>query len=191
MSTTRLAPRATKADQHEGREALDVIEVASAVLVRNLELLSRRGNDRDIDRAEYLLLRTLSAIGPADICTLAASLGLDPSTAGRQVSAMADNGLVERSPAATDRRRSIISPTSGGLDRMHAERARRRTATAELLDGWSDADLRTLGEMFTRYNRAVTEHYLDAARREPAPEPIAATDALLPRSAPPIRGTRE
>jgi DNA-binding MarR family transcriptional regulator len=180
-----------KTDPHDAGEALDVIEVASAVLVRNFELLSRRGNDRDIDRAEYLLLRTLTAIGPADICTLAASLGLDPSTAGRQVSAMADKGLVERSPAATDRRRSIISPTPEGLDRMHAERARRRTATAELLDGWSDADLRALGEMFTRYNRAVAEHYLGSARREPAPEPIAATDALLPRSGPLIRTTRE
>ena len=185
MDATRHPSRSVKADvdpQGSG-EPLDVIEVASAVLVRNLELLSRRGGDqRDLDRAEYLLLRTLAAVGPADICTLAAGLGLDPSTVGRQVAAMADKGLVERASAATDRRRSIISPTEDGLDRMNAQRDRRRTTTAELLAGWSDGDLLTLGDMFTRYNRAVADHYLLGARREHAPDRLAATDVLLPRT---------
>ncbi|WP_345637976.1 MarR family winged helix-turn-helix transcriptional regulator [Rugosimonospora acidiphila] len=151
--------------------------------MRNLELLRRRSGDADnLDRAEYLLLRTLAAIGPSDICTLAAGLGLDPSTAGRQVAVMAGKGLVERCSSATDRRRSIISPTRQGLDRMNGERERRRVATAELLDGWSEADLRTLGEMFTRYNRAVAERCLVPARSDP-PDPLAATEALLPHPA--------
>ncbi|RZT86729.1 MarR family transcriptional regulator [Pseudonocardia sediminis] len=141
---------------------LDVIEVASAVLVRNFELLRRRTGDRDLDRSEYLLLRTLDAAGPSDICSLAAALGLDPSTAGRQVTVLAGKDLVRRTPAESDRRRSVISPTEEGLERMRAERDRRRHDTAELLDGWSEADLRTLGEMFTRYNGAVAEKYLTA-----------------------------
>lgn len=139
---------------------LDVIEVASAVLVRNFELLRRRRPERDLDRSEYLLLRTLDAAGPADICTLAGALGLDPSTAGRQVTVLANKGLVRRAPAESDRRRSMISPTGEGLGRMRAERERRRRDTAELLADWTDEDLRTLGEMFTRYNRAVAGRYL-------------------------------
>ena len=157
-----------------------MIEVATAVLVRNFEMVRRRGFDRELDRSEYLLLRTLDAIGPADICTLAAGLGLDPSTAGRQVAAMADKQLVERHPAPTDRRRSIISPTEAGLDRMRHEQERRRTATAELLAGWDEKDLTLLGEMFTRYNRSVAAQYLAENRREQAPDPLATTDALLP-----------
>ena len=78
-------------------EALDVIERQAAVLVRNFELLHRRTDIHDdLDRAEYLLLRMLSESGSQDITTLAALLGLDPSTAGRQVSALARQGLVER-----------------------------------------------------------------------------------------------
>lgn len=142
--------------------ALDVIEVASAVLVRNFELLRRRTGDRELDRSEYLLLRTLDAAGPSDICSLAAALGLDPSTAGRQVTVLAGKDLVRRTPAQSDRRRSMISPTDEGLARMGAERDRRRRDTAELLAEWSDEDLRTLGEMFTRYNRAVAGKYLTA-----------------------------
>lgn len=142
-------------------EPLEVIEVASAVLVRNFELLRRRsGIYTDLDRAEYLLLRTLNEIGPSDICTLASALGLDPSTAGRQVAVMQSKGMVERTPAATDRRRSIISPTTDGIERMDTARTRRRESTADLLADWSENDLRTLGEMFTRYNQSIAERYL-------------------------------
>ncbi|HEX3792691.1 MAG TPA: MarR family winged helix-turn-helix transcriptional regulator [Pseudonocardiaceae bacterium] len=167
---------------HSG-DALEVIEVASAVLVRNFELLRRRdGVQAGLDRAEYLLLRTLDATGPADICTLAAALGLDPSTAGRQVAVMAGKGLVERAPAATDRRRSIISPTADGLDRMSAARTMRQNSTAELLADWTEEDLGKLAEMFTRYNRAVAEHYLGDLRPESAQPTVAAVEALLPHA---------
>lgn len=147
-------------------DPLDVIELAAAVLVRNFELLRRRSDFyTELDRAEYLLLRTLDQTGPADICTLAAALGLDPSTAGRQVAAMQAKGLVARTPGANDRRRCIVSPTGEGCRRMAATLARRREGTGRLLAGWSDADLRTLGEMFTRYNDAVTTMYLDPEGR--------------------------
>jgi DNA-binding MarR family transcriptional regulator len=144
-------------------DPLDVIELATAVLVRNFELLRRRGAVHNhLDRAEYLLLRTLATTGPADICTLGAGLGLDPSTVGRQVSAMAGKGLVERRQDETDRRRTVVSPTTSGLADLRAERAARRAATATLLSGWAEQDLEALGDMFTRYNKAITEHYLDS-----------------------------
>jgi DNA-binding MarR family transcriptional regulator len=173
-------PQLTQDSGEPGADALEVIEVASAVLVRNFELLRRRSSIyADLDRSEYLLLRTLDAVGPSDICGLATALGLDPSTAGRQVAAMAAKGLIERAPAATDRRRSIISPTETGFARMNTTRIQRRAATAELLADWTEADLHTLGEMFTRYNRSVAEHHLTGNDHEPAPSPVATVDALL------------
>ena len=83
---------------------LDEIELATAVLTRNFELLRRRSDVyTDLDRAEYLLLRTLEDLGPVGISALAAALGVDASTAGRQLTAMQAKGLVERTPAPTDR----------------------------------------------------------------------------------------
>jgi DNA-binding MarR family transcriptional regulator len=144
--------------------ALDVIEHQAAVLVRHFELLSRRTDMHDgLDRAEYLLLRTLAVSGPQDINTLACALGLDPSTAGRQVAALQAEGLVARAPAASDRRRSIVTPTEEGLRRMAAVRERRTERTAALLADWSEDDLRTLGVMFTKYNATVAEHFLTGA----------------------------
>lgn len=163
-------------DTAKPADTLGVIEVAAAVLVRNFELLRRRTPAPALDRSEYLLLRTLDATGPTDICGLAAALGLDPSTVGRQVAVMAGKSLVERRPSDTDRRRSIVSPTAAGLAAMAQVRTERRAGTAELLAGWSEEDLRTLAEMFTRYNRAVAERHLI----EPAATPTPAVDALLP-----------
>lgn len=142
-------------------DALDVIELQSAVLVRHFELIRRRSDVyQELERAEYLLLRTLHDEGPIDICGLAATLGVDQSTAGRQVTAMAARDLVRREADPEDRRRSIVSPTAEGRRLLRRVRQRRRAATAALLTGWSAEDLERLGEMFSRYNAAVAEAYL-------------------------------
>lgn len=147
-------------------DALDVVEIQSAVLVRNFELLRRRADiDSELDRAGYLLLRALDALGPSDINGVAAALGLDPSTAGRQVAVMQDEGLVERACASDDRRRSIVSVSAMGRARMAGASSWRRERTAELLADWSAADLLTLGEMFTRYNESVADRYLADSER--------------------------
>ena len=151
----------------EAPRALAVIERQTAVLIRNIEMLYRRTDlHDDLDRASYLLLRTLDDCGPMDINGLAASLGLDPSTAGRQVCVLKDAGLVERSPAPEDRRRSIITPTGEGLRLLEMVRGRRTENLADLLTGWSEDDLDTLGAMFDKYNRAITAKYLTGTTRE-------------------------
>lgn len=142
-------------------DLLDVVEMQSAVLVRNFELLRRRGKVyTELDGAEYLLLRTLEERGPLDIGTLAAALGLDPSTAGRQVGQMHTAGLLSREPAPDDRRRNIVAATAAGREAADAVRRRRRASIADLLADWDPQDVDTLGEMFTRYNGAVAEKYL-------------------------------
>jgi DNA-binding MarR family transcriptional regulator len=139
---------------------LELLEMGATVLVRNFEMVRRRGDVyTQLDRSEYLLLRTLDQLGALDIYSLATALGLDPSTAGRQVAGMHRRGLVKRHPNATDRRRSIISPTAKGHRQMTATRVRLRDVLSELLDGWTQDDLWTLGGMFTRFNQAVTNRY--------------------------------
>ena len=151
--------------------ALDVIERQTAVLMRNFELLHRRTDVHDrLDRAHYLLLRTLSDGGPMTITTLACTLGLDPSTAGRQVSALTAAGLVERTADPADRRRWVVTPTADGLREMRVVRDRRTESHAELLGDWDPEDLRTLGTMLDRYNRAVAARYLLTPPTEAATE---------------------
>lgn len=151
-------------------DPLEAIEIASAVMMRNFELLRRRSDIyAELDRSEYLLLRALEQTGPADIGMLAAALGLDPSTAGRQVAAMQRKGLVSCAPSADDRRRSITTATPEGCRRREATRRRRREATAQLLHGWSETDLHELARMFTCYNQAIAHAYLNSPSRQPPP----------------------
>lgn len=141
--------------------AFEVIEVQAALLARNFELLRRRDSGgEELDRAEYLLLRTLETVGANHITVLADALGLDPSTAGRQVATMVDHGLVERRVDEEDRRRSVVAVTAVGRRRMRTTSHLRGRRTRELLGDWSETDLRRLGEMFTRYNQAVARKHL-------------------------------
>ena len=150
----------TRTDQAEAVDALDLIEMHSAVLVRNFELLSRRTDIYDeLDRAGYLLLRTLEAMGPADINTLAVTLGLDPSTVGRQLTAMTAEGLVDRAPAPSDRRRCVVSATEEGRRRAERVHRRRRENLSQMFEGCDHEELRGIGESFARYNQAIAEFY--------------------------------
>jgi DNA-binding MarR family transcriptional regulator len=145
----------------EGWRSTDVIEFQTAMLVRNLELIRRRSDFYlEVDRAGYLLLRALDVLGPADVVTLATELGLDASTAARQVAAMAKAGLVDRTVDPADRRRSVVTPTPDGLAAMEAVCTRRRAGTEQMLADWSEQDRQTVADLFARYNQAITDQFL-------------------------------
>lgn len=148
-------------DSGSREELYGAIEVQGAVLTRNFELLRRRAPEPpEVDRAGYLILRTLDRLGSSSIGALADALGLDPSTAGRQVGVLEHDGLVERVCDPHDRRRMIVGMTAEGSRRM-VETGRRRTRRTEgLLGDWPEEDLAALAEMFRRYNEAVAAHYL-------------------------------
>jgi DNA-binding MarR family transcriptional regulator len=168
---------ADEALDRRGRDPLDVIELAMAIWTRNAELMRNRSDiNTDLDPSEYLLLRTLTHTGPADIGTLATTLGLDPSTAGRQVTAMLRKGLVDRTAAPADRRRGVITPTDTGRRLLHTTSRRRRELYARLLADWSDDDLHMFGAIVTRLNQAIARDYLTPPAPPPTPRPLAALD---------------
>ena len=166
MATERPAT----ADRDES-DPIAVIEVQAAVLTRNFELLRRRSDfAAEMDRAGYLLLLALDSLGASDIGTLAAALGLDPSTVGRQVAAAEGKGLVTRHPDPQDRRRSVVSPSEEGVARMTELSAARRRRTQEMLAHWSPEDRAQLARMFTLYNEEVAHQYftgIDQVRCKP------------------------
>lgn len=146
-----------------------VIETQVAVMVRNSELFRRRSDfEGTLDRAGYLLLIALDALGPSDIGTLAGALGLDPSTVGRQVGAAESKGLVTRHPDERDRRRSIVSPSADGAAAMTDLHEARRRRFRDLLADWSEEDRVLLATMFTRYNDVVARAYLAGLDHRPA-----------------------
>jgi len=76
------------------------------------------------------------------------------------VAGLVERGLVQREAAPEDRRRAVLTATARGRELMTELRARRRELTADLLTGWSERDIATLGRMFTRYNRLLSDRYL-------------------------------
>jgi DNA-binding MarR family transcriptional regulator len=139
---------------------IGAIEYESAVLVRNLEMARRRsGYYGELDRATYLLLRSLSFRGPSDISTLSTYLGSDPATTGRQVSTAHKDGLVERATGRPDHRRAVISITPLGVQRMESVRNQRIGGLNQMLGDWRPEDLQTMAAILRRYNSAIAAHY--------------------------------
>jgi DNA-binding MarR family transcriptional regulator len=137
-------------------DPVDVIETEMTRLARTIALLGRPPETPSgVDRAGYLLLRTLERIGPASINTIAAAVGLDGSTVTRQVAAMKELGLVERQTNPGDRRSCIISPTTDGRSVMRLMRRQRRSNLDDVTSDWTDDDRTTLGRLLAKLNDSI------------------------------------
>jgi DNA-binding MarR family transcriptional regulator len=148
-SPEKLAGRPTATD----RDPLDLVETEMAVLARALERLHRRSEIyRDLDRASYLIARTLDTTGPVSINGLASALGLDATTVTRQVATMEDGRLILRRPDPNDGRVRMISLSQHGRRSMRAVQLERRERVATLLRDWTDEDRRDLGRLLARFN---------------------------------------
>jgi DNA-binding MarR family transcriptional regulator len=140
-------------------DTIGVIELELLKLVRNLETFGRRSSVYlEVDRAGYLALRTLTALGPVSTKALASTLHLDASTVTRQVTALESDGFVERHPDPTDRRSSTIVLTPRGHRTMdHVERERRLGMEA-LVGDWAERERVTLALILNRLNVALLEN---------------------------------
>jgi DNA-binding MarR family transcriptional regulator len=103
-----------------------------------------------LDRAAYAALCRVHEAGPLRLSELAARMGVDASTASRQVQQLERTGLVGRVGDPADRRASLLELTAEG-DRVLAKmRQARRASLAQVLGGWSRADRRKLATVLTR-----------------------------------------
>ncbi len=143
-----------------GTSAVATIEAEVALLLRRAEATRRASDEahRTLDRAAYVILRQLDESGPTNVGTLAIGLGVDASTATRQVAAMERDHLVRREPDPNDGRGTVISPTTMGLSRYRAVRRARAELYDGILAGWSEADRRRLATMLHRLNEALDAH---------------------------------
>ncbi len=86
----------------------------------------------------YRLLAGLAEFGPSSQADLSRSTGIDRSDVVAVLNELAEQGLVRRSPDASDRRRNTVSITAAGT--------RRLTALDHVLDGVQDALLSPLSD---------------------------------------------
>jgi len=134
------------------------IETEVALLLRRAEATRRASADqahRALDRAAYILLRRLESDGPANVGQLAAALGLDGSTATRQVAALEREEFVTRERDPQDGRGTVISATPAGLARLRLVRKARAELYERVLADWSDEDRRRLAALLHRLNQSL------------------------------------
>ena len=144
---------------------LGTIETQIAFLMRMGEA-SRRATalkpHRALDRAAYVILRHLQQDGPQNVSAIAERLNLDGSTVTRQVTALQQDGLVDRKPDPRDGRGTVIEATETGLKQVDTVRAARLDLYDRILAGWPAEDREHLAVLLSRLTHAM-DAYIKSA----------------------------
>ncbi|WP_027092256.1 MarR family winged helix-turn-helix transcriptional regulator [Cohnella thermotolerans] len=136
---------------------LDLIDTELALLVRRATSLSNDKSFANLDRSAYLLLNHMIASGPTGVRALADEFRLDISTVSRQIAALEQKGYVLRSPNPDDGRAYFFEVTESGRAE-HAEYKKMRQARiTEKMQGWSDEERRTFGDLLRKFNRTLNQ----------------------------------
>lgn len=144
-----------KPDQLDGADQLGY------QLVRFLRLVSRIGahvaarQQDGVERAAYAVLAQLVLGGPRRTTALADALHADPSTVSRQTAALVREGLVERRPDPDDGRACRLAATDRGERVFEHNRHRRDVHIAQILRGWTPAEVTALTGLLDRFNTAA------------------------------------
>lgn len=103
-----------------------------------------------MDRASYKLLVRLARSGPTRLSDLAEQVGVDLSTASRQVHYLRLAGLVQRATMEEDRRASLLSVTDAGSEMVGRILEARRLVITQMLERWSPGDRSELAAVLTK-----------------------------------------
>lgn len=158
-------------------DALDRLETQMGVLARRVEGASRRNTLRtQMDKAAYLIARTLVEMGPSSVNDIARSLALDGSTVTRQVATMEQRGFVSRRPHPNDGRAWVIELTGSGNEEMASVRAARRARFAEFVHGWQPHEVEEFGRLLERFNTGIAAQVTAPTEAVAAQRPAVRTD---------------
>lgn len=148
-----------------------VLSLSRAIRKAKARLAADAG--AEVEWATRLLLQVIGADGPMRASALAASVHSDLSTVSRQSAHLVAEGLLERRADPRDGRASLLALTPAG-DEVLAEHGRIRAAFfADVLQGWSEADLARfaalLGRFTADYERAHSAHVGDSPHTDGTP----------------------
>lgn len=103
-----------------------------------------------VDGNAYAVLLAIAQGGPLRLMDLAEEFGLDKSTMSRQVSGLAELGLIERRPDPADGRAFLLELSADGRQRLASAVSARRAVWHERLDSWSTGDIAALADGLAR-----------------------------------------
>ena len=110
----------------------------------------RAGAGLPLDRAAYPVLRGIAECGPVRLSDLAARLGVQVSTASRQVKELEQAGLVERTGDPKDGRVSMLALAPAGRESLKKLRESWRRTLVEILAAWPEEDREALATLLGR-----------------------------------------
>lgn len=110
-----------------------------------------------LDRALFPLLVRLNAMGTTSVTELAGQVGRDPSTVSRQLARLESLGLVKRPTAKDDMRVREAAITKAGLAAVNAIAKARRKLLGQLVQDWTESELRLFPELLQRLADAMKE----------------------------------
>lgn len=111
---------------------------------------TRRDAGVDLERAAYITLARIAALGEPRLTELAASLGLDVSTTSRHVKRLKGDGLVSVEVDPDDSRARRFTPSPAGQDALERVRHARRTRLARVLHDWEPGAVDLLADGIDR-----------------------------------------
>jgi len=141
---------------------IELIEMVARNPVQKHRVLGVVGTP--VSGAGLNALRIIARSGPIPVTEVAKRLGVDQSTASRQIRPLEDAGLVARTADDADRRVAWLAVTKDGqgvLDRIHRLR---RDDLDHVLHDWSDGDRAALAGLLARFKESM----LDATAGQPA-----------------------
>jgi DNA-binding MarR family transcriptional regulator len=131
------------------RQATSGQELVVSLLTVGRRLRSRLPQGR-IDPAMMVVLHHVGCRGPLRVSELAASAGLDASTASRHVKQLEDGGYLARTGDPDDRRASRVRLTRRGRSALDQAMGARAALVDRAIADWPAADRAALTTLMTR-----------------------------------------
>ena len=130
------------------RENLCLLLHDAARLVR--KRFERRAENLGLSSAQWRLLAITLREGRVTQARLSERMEIEPISVSRLVDRMEQAGWVARQADPTDRRVRVIVPTAKALEAHPGIRALLDQVVAEALDGFSEAEKATVGQLLAR-----------------------------------------
>jgi len=153
----RPSQRASAPDAGSGGdEFVTALLTASRALV-GVSARSLADVEETVTIAQFRVLVVLVTHGHSTLVQLAARLGVNASTAQRQVDRLVREGLVDRRENPDDRREVVIAVTGQGAALVDAVTARRREAISRIVQHLPDSDRSALIAALEAFAGAANE----------------------------------
>ena len=136
------------------------IEAEVGTLIRRVKrVMGERAREvhPDLHPMTYFILTHLAKHGPMRAADLSDAFGMDKGGVSRQVQTLVDLGLVERRPAAEDRRAVLLDASDEGRTRLETVARSRSDRFDQRLSAWTDAEIEGFAAQLAAYNRFLSD----------------------------------